>query len=97
MASHQEIDERSLRLAHEVARRIDRDPSLLAKVRAWADRQTAPAMVEWQLILHGSWSAIRATLLDPTDLGKRLRQSSPFVGILTPRERWRIYRESSSA
>ena len=35
----------------------------------------------------------RAVLLDESEEGQRLRQSSPFCGILTPRERWAIYRE----
>ena len=94
MASHGEIDQRSLRLAREVASRIDLDLRLLDRVKAWASRHTAPAIVEWQSILRLPWAEVRAILLDPGDEGQRLRQSSPFVGILSPRERWRIYSET---
>jgi hypothetical protein len=38
---------------------------------------------------------VRAVLLDESDEGQRLRQSDPFCGILTPEERWKIYREYS--
>jgi hypothetical protein len=46
-------------------------------------------------ILQGSWPEIRSVLLDESEEGKRLRQNSPFCGILTPVERWAIYREAA--
>ena len=96
MRTHQQIDERSLRLAQEVARLIDLDPGLLDRARDWAQRHDAPAIVEWREILKQPWPAVREVLLDLTDEGQRLRQSSPFAGIITPQDRRRIYRESSS-
>jgi hypothetical protein len=30
-------------------------------------------------------------MVSPSEKARRLRQSSPFCGILTPRERWKIY------
>ena len=51
-----------------------------------------PAVAEWGRILELEWEAIRPLLLDPGEEGRRLRQSSPFCGILSPRERWEIYR-----
>jgi hypothetical protein len=46
----------------------------------------------WNRILKASWPEVRKTLLDTSEKGKALRQCSPFGGVLTPRERWRIYR-----
>lgn len=92
MAHHSEIDQRSLKLAQAVCARIDADPSLLTRVRAWAARRSEPAYQEWAAILKLDWPQVRTQLLREDDEGQRLRQSSPFVGILTARERWGFYR-----
>ena len=101
MPSHIQIDRRSLLLAEEVTRRIDADPHRegLARARAscarWlaAPSAAAPDLRRWQDILTRPWPEIRARLLDPSEDGARLRQNSPFCGVLSPRERWRIYKE----
>lgn len=97
MPHHQQIDQRSLRLARAVVEQIDGNPALLDKARAWAGQHSSPALLEWQVILRGNWPQIRATLLRNDEEGQRLRQSSPFVGILTPLQRWTIYRDSTPA
>jgi hypothetical protein len=81
-----------------VARKIERDPRLLEVARRnlarWLrDRAGhAPrALLEWRDILAGPWPAIAARLTDPGEAGARLRQSSPFTGILTAAERRRVY------
>ncbi len=91
MSSHRDTDLRSLALSQAVADKIDNDPSLLAGVRDWAEGQEANAYREWQQILKGSWPQIREVLLEESDEGQRLRQSSPFVGILSPQERWKFF------
>lgn len=96
MASHEEIDKRSLRLAHAIVDRIEQDPSRLHDVRRWDARHSVPGIVDWQVILERPRPEIRAALLDPTEEGQRRRQNTPFVGILTPQERWSIYREALS-
>ena len=99
MRTHQEIDRRSLRLAQSVAARIDADPQRRGLAQAlqtcarWHRRAPAPAYREWLVILDKPWAEVRRVLLDPSEEGCRLRQSSPFCGILAPRERWDIYRE----
>ena len=98
MKSHEQIDRRSLALARAVADAIDRDPSGIglerarATCRRWYQETPSPAVAEWSRILEREWEAIRPRLLDPGEEGRRLRQSSPFCGILSPRERWAIYR-----
>lgn len=91
MPDHREIDQRSLALARAVVGKIDEDVALLEKVRAWAASQSAPPYREWVEFLKRPWPEVREILLDPSEEGKRLRQSSPFVGILTPRERWAFF------
>jgi hypothetical protein len=99
MKTHQQIDERSLALARAVVAKIDADPerSGLAKAREvcrrWCERNPLPVCREWMRILERPWSQIRQVLCDESELGRRLRQSDPFCGILAPRERWAIYRK----
>jgi hypothetical protein len=97
--THQKIDERSLALARAVVAIIDSDPDRagLEKARSACTRWltlegAAQAVVEWRAILQGSWSDIRDVLLDESEEGKRLRQSSPFVGIIDRSERRAIFR-----
>jgi hypothetical protein len=98
MKTHEQIDERSLTLAREIVEKIDRDPARTGLERArvtarrWFERDPAPAIKEWLEILEQPWEEIRELLLDESEHGQRLRQSDPFCGILTPRERWMIYR-----
>lgn len=99
MRTHEDIDRRSLALARAVADKIEADPARkgLQKARAvcarWLRDNPCPAVSEWMDILRNDWPAIRAVLLDETENGKRLRQSNPFCGILSPLERWAIYRQ----
>jgi hypothetical protein len=98
MKSHEDIDQRSLELSRVIVALIDADPERkgLQKARGNCDRWLAdhptPVLREWQILLTRDWSLIRAVLLDAGHEGCRLRQSSPFCGILSSRERWDIYR-----
>lgn len=91
MTSHVEIDKRTLALANAVAAKIDADTSLLEGVRQWVSGRPELAYQEWQTLLTRPWPEVRAVLLDPGEEGQRRRQSSPFVGILTPQERWAFF------
>ena len=98
MKTHAQIDNRSLALARAVVAVIDGDSARRGLERArcvcarWGRESPSPVVAEWQRILAGSWDSIRAVLLDVGEKGKRLRQSSPFCGILTARQRWDIYK-----
>lgn len=99
MRTHAEIDARSLALARAVAARIDADPAHagLDHARAVCRRWSAlgvRAAADWQdLLARAGWPEIRRALLDDSEEGRQRRQNSPFCGILTPRERWALYRE----
>jgi len=99
MKTHQEIDRRSLALARAIVAIIDADPGRLGLRKAreicarWMQTSPGPAVAEWQRILATDWEAVRAALLREDDEGQRLRQSNPFCGILTPQERWELYRK----
>jgi len=96
-STHRLLEARSLAMHALIAAKLARDPSLLAKPRQnpenWSARwQHAPRWVhEWRQILELPWPQIAALITDPSERATRLRQSSPFAGVLTPEERSRIY------
>jgi len=98
MKTHRDIDLRSLALAQAIVAEIDNDPARrgVDKARSvcarWLRTGAPGAVQEWMQILSGSWENIRATLLDPSEDGTRLRQSTPFCGVLDNKKRWSIYR-----
>jgi len=102
MKTHEEIDQRSLALARAVAVEIDRDPERRGLLKArkkcarWFHDNPAPVLAEWLVILNQEWDKVRAVLLNEHEEGRRLRQSSPFCGILSPKMRWDIYRRFSA-
>lgn len=97
-SSHRLLDARSLALHCLVAQRISADPALLEiardNLRRWrALRPEAPPryLDEWDRILGKPWPAIAAFITSFSERAIRLRQSSPFAGVLTPAERARVY------
>jgi hypothetical protein len=102
MRTHQQIDRRSLAMVKRIVEKIDADPERrgLAHAKSVCDRWIAQGIAsarEWQHLLERPWDEVRAILLDESDEGQRLRQTDPFVGILSPQERWAIYREHRDA
>lgn len=97
-SSHRLLEARSLAMHAVIARKIERDPRLLQiarnNVERWNIQQRADApawLSEWRQILEQPWENIAALITEPSENGARLRQSTPFAGILTNQERWRIY------
>ncbi len=97
-SDHRRLDLRSLAMHTLIARKIARDPKLLAVARRnlkrWGERwghRTPAWHKEWQEILKQPWREVAALLTELSPLATRLRQSSPFAGVLTPQERKRIY------
>jgi len=100
MRTHDWIDRRSLAMDRLVAARVRERPDLVNRARATLDRWTArtdqPLAVwqEWREIL-GTYSLDRLLALLESDAeeARRLRQSSPFCGILTQEERLGVLRD----
>jgi hypothetical protein len=94
--SHQWIDARSLALALETAAKLRRDRSLFdvahANLRRWKAHLDPwpPALAEWEEILVGDHDHALRLLTEDSPRGTRLRQSSPFAGVLTAAERQAI-------
>jgi len=95
-SDHMRIEERSLALHAEIAKRLAAHPELLETARQnvarWIERDgEIPPWKEWREILKRPLSDIRQVLVSKDEDARSLRQSSPFCGLLSPRERWRIY------
>lgn len=93
--SHRWIERRSLALHEAVAARLEAQPELMYVARAnlnrWLKERPVAALREWQALLdRASVSEIAALLRSPDETAARLRQSSPFAGLLNPRERLAI-------
>ena len=104
MRSHEWIDRRSLALDRRIAEKLEAEPELLQRavrvLERWlAQRQPAPPpiLLEWREILrYRSPADILALLRSDTEEARRLRQSSPFCGILSAEERRAILKEYES-
>ena len=95
---HRRAEERSLAYHRVIAERLRLDPSMLsvarARVRGWLEAEHQPTYAcAWSEILQQDVEAIAAFLVDDSERACELRQSSPFAGVLSPRERWALWRE----
>lgn len=104
---HDLIDRRSLALNKFVAEKIRQQPELMDLVRNKLERllkearlseSSKDALREWQTILSThSLHEVLKILTEDSNEGQRLRQSSPFSGVLSQRERLEIFRRYESA
>lgn len=100
MKDHRLIDERSLAFDRLTAAKITTNPALVERARATLHRWLAtasprarPAMLEWQTVLDGPREELLALLVATDERARRLRQSSPFAGVLSTAERTAVLQE----
>ena len=95
---HAAAEERSLELHRAVAERLRADPALVERARdrvaRWLREGTVarPYAEAWQAALGRPLEELTGFLVDPGEHACRMRQTSPFAGVLAPRERWDILR-----
>lgn len=99
---HEVINNRSLELNRLVAGKIRRQPELMDFVRSnlkstLDDQKLSDsckdALKEWDYILRNfRTDVVLDTLVEESERGQRLRQSTPFWGILTQEERGQVVR-----
>jgi hypothetical protein len=90
--SHAAIDRRNAKRDRLVAGRLRHDRRILRQARTnlrrWMARDgkhVRPVFAEWRRILeYLSASELADFLISDTPLARRLRQSSPFMGLLPP-------------
>lgn len=96
-SDHDMHDLRSL-IAHRlVARKLLANPELMKK--AWKNLEDSKkvndldAFVEWETVLRAPLGRICEFISKPSQVATRLRQSSPFFGLITKEERDSIYEQ----
>jgi hypothetical protein len=98
--AHARNERFSLLLHREVAKTIERDAGVLARGRRnilrWqaAHGHSVRAWDEWLALLDAGADAVRRAILDEGEEATRLRQSSPFAGIIPNQRRWELLKES---
>lgn len=101
-SDHSRVDERSLAMHRLIAEKVLADPALLdtarGNLRRWQNTEGSPRLTlsEWENILGGSAAQVAQFLVEHSERATRLRQSSPFAGILTEAERQTIYESYST-
>jgi hypothetical protein len=100
MKTHDEIDERSLAMHRLVAERVANDPALFLKARGTLARwrgtvcaSSQPYLQEWERLMNLGVEACLAVTVEDSQRAAALRQSSPFSGVLSHRERVAFLRE----
>jgi hypothetical protein len=97
---HEVLDDISLELGRRVAARLREEPGLLQLARdnleRWLGQNAhSPALVrcyrEWQCLLEQRPLEDICRVLDSDgEENRRLRQNSPFAGLLRPSEVWSV-------
>jgi hypothetical protein len=98
MFSHATLDQRNAEDDRRAAWRLRHDRRILRQARAslhrWIARdgkRVRPVFAEWQRLLDClSPNQLADFLISDTPLARRLRQSSPFAGLLAPARRKRV-------
>jgi len=98
VASHRYLDERARVLATAVADLLPNDPSILDRTLRWIERRLeadegrhARDLEEWKHMLNRlSVQQIQTFLREDSERADRLRQSLPFVEVLSAPERKRL-------
>lgn len=104
-APHAVHDRRADELGRAVAEQIERDPTIVGRTVAWIERRLEKAspgerreLVEWRRILESRPPLrVAAFLRSRSERAARLRQTLPFVEVLTAEERTAIMRRDHDA
>lgn len=101
--SHEQLDIRAMDIARAVAERIRRDPSLIEDAQRYIERRLPSAspgerleLEEWRFILANmSVPRLRRFLVQEDQRATRLRQSLPFLNVLSNEDRQAIFTAAS--
>ena len=95
--SHDHLELRSIAFHRAVAEKLRMRPELLSVAVENLDRWSQPAgrsqpyFDEWRVMLALPFTELLRVMVEDTPHMRELRQSTPFAGILEPKERWRVY------
>lgn len=96
-SGHDVVDRRSLAFHRLIASKIEAEPKLVEVASRNIDRwkrqgRTGGYLAEWERVLRSGVGEVVRVLRSTGERATRLRQSSPFVGILAKEERDGILR-----
>jgi hypothetical protein len=99
---HTNVDRRMSRLAEAIAARLRRDPSLVERAEKYIDKRLDRAsaaerkeLLEWKQLLESlSVPQLCRFLVDPGERATRLRQTLPFLDVISKDERDRLLQET---
>lgn len=105
LASHDEHDARSRKLALAIAAKLKADPGLMARAADRVKRRAKEAgaaerreLAEWTRILSTmSPARLQRFLVEDSERAVRLRQSLPALNLLTPSQRQAVLRSQTDA
>jgi hypothetical protein len=90
-SDHQLHDLKSLQAHRIIARKLRQNPELLQKaienLEAAKEVADIDALKEWEVVLRAPISKICEFMVRNTETATRMRQSSPFSGLLSEQER----------
>jgi hypothetical protein len=98
MDPHRRAERRSLAYHRAIAARMAEEPAILelarSRVNAWQRTGGVHPRYSalWADVLAMPLDEIRAALVAETEDMVAARQSTPFAGALSPRERWDLWR-----
>jgi hypothetical protein len=103
MSDHQRIDRQVAAMHRVIAQRLrSGDLTPLERARSNLKRWECQfggvlptAYVEWVAILDSGLDSVLRVLEGSDQDAVRIRSSSPFTGVLSPRERWEILRHAA--
>ena len=103
MSDHRRIDRQVAALHRVIAERLRLgDLSPLERARSNLERweqqfggELPASYVEWLAILDSGLDGVLRVLEGEDQDAVRIRSSSPFTGVLSPRERWEILRRAT--
>jgi len=101
LSGHARVEARSLAMHGAIAEKLRKNPRLLKaareNIRRWRRQGVdVTAFAEWEAILERGVEETARVLTDPSEGATRLRQSTPFTGVLTPKERRRFFEAPGS-
>ena len=97
LEGHARVDARSLAMHRAIAAKLIADPRLLDVARDNIERWSAtagrsqPYLDAWRKLLSSPLLELATIIQEDSELMRAMRQTSPFAGVLSPRERWEIY------
>lgn len=104
---HARREKQSLEMHRRIAVRLKSDPEVVlgkafANLDSWSRQHAGGAseavLSEWRTLLEtSSVSEIAEFMISEVEGAVRMRQSSPFAGVLTPREVWEIKKHHATA